>query len=206
MRNMTDNSSFQSLNSWFYKRTSESFVSQKALCPLLRKKARKKRLFPPYNLIVKVKMFLNDSHRTRRLNGPLDATATTSADSEEGSDEIKSMALPLDMSIVVRLCCSTTVSPHLQWETMFVLPRKPRSHCQQWLSKGSHFVSLTALPFRFFFCFFQSLTACGFYKHIEIFTVTWGTYYDLQSFFDANKYRKCSKPFAFGTWVFMVFL
>lgn len=45
-----------------------------------------------------------------------------------------------------RLRSDSTITPHPQWETKFVLPGKPLPNCQQWLSKGSHFVSLTAFP------------------------------------------------------------
>lgn len=45
-----------------------------------------------------------------------------------------------------RLPSNSTIAPHPQWETKFALPGKPQLNCQQWLSKGSHFVSLTALP------------------------------------------------------------
>ncbi len=50
------------------------------------------------------------------------------------------------MWMLLRLHYNSTISPCPQWETKFVLPRKPRPNCRQWLSIGSHFVSLTALP------------------------------------------------------------
>lgn len=45
-----------------------------------------------------------------------------------------------------RLRSNSAIAPHSQWKTKFSLPGKPQPNCQQWLSKGSHFVSLTALP------------------------------------------------------------
>ena len=50
------------------------------------------------------------------------------------------------MWVLLQQHYNSTISPCPQWETKFALPRKPRPNCRQWLSKGSHFVSLTALP------------------------------------------------------------
>lgn len=47
---------------------------------------------------------------------------------------------------LLRLRHNSTISPCPQWETKFVLPGKPLPNCRQWLSKGSHFVTLAALP------------------------------------------------------------
>lgn len=108
------------------------------------KKCFEYNLCPSHNFRVKAKnisdlFFLSDSLRSRGLQRLLCVTMITAADTEGRTDE-------KTKSRLLMWVYNSTISPRAQWETKFALPRKPRPNCRQWLSKGSHFVSLTALP------------------------------------------------------------